>query len=168
MAANTNLKSINEGMIKAYLEAFKLVDPNQNFVIEPNDYFTILEGLGVQSMSTPQEFEDLQYGTDVDNQRTISFQDFVGTLGSLKAETAEEAAGAFTVFDRDDSQLITRENLSQVLEAFNVTLTNEEMDALFEEGDKDKDGCLSLPEFFEVVTYADKYIRKEGIPPGAE
>lgn len=165
---SSNAKSLNEGLVKAYLEAFKLVDPNQNFLIEPADYFTIMENLGVQSTISPAEFTDLLYGTDVDNQRTIGFADFADTLGGLKQEGAEDIAATFSIFDRDGNQSITRENLVEVLGSFNVSLTDEEMDALFTEGDKDKDGSLSLTEFLEVVNYADRFVRKNGLPPGAD
>lgn len=163
---SSNSKALSEPLVKAYLDAFKLVDPNNNFAIEPADYFTILENLGVQTSVSLPEFSDLLFGTDVDNQRTIGFAEFADTMAGLKNDTADDVAAAFSVFDRDGSQYITRENLAEVLGAFGVSLTDDEMDALFTEGDKDKDGSLSISEFLEVVTYADRYVRKNGVPPG--
>lgn len=165
---SSNSKFLTEGLLKAYLEAFKLIDPNKNFEIEPADYFTIAENLGIESTVSPTEFTDLLFGTDVDNKKTINFAEFSDTLAGLKDDTVEEVAAAFSVFDRDGSQSITRENLAEVLGAFNVALSDAEMDALFEEGDKDKDGSLSVAEFLEVITYADRYVRKNGIPPGLD
>lgn len=165
---SSNAKSLTDGLVKAYLDAFRLVDPNQNFLIEPSDYFTIAENLGIESKVSPSEFSDLLFGTDVDNQRSVGFAEFADTLAGLKNETTEEAALTFSVFDRDGSQAITRENLAEVLGAFNVALSDPEMDALFEEGDKDKDGSLSIAEFLDVISYADRYVRKNGIPPGLD
>lgn len=155
-------------MVKAYLEAFKLVDPNHNYQIEPAEYLTIAENLGIETTVSAPEFSDLLFGTDVDNQRTIGFAEFADTLAGLKNETTEEIAATFSIFDRDGNQLLTRENLTEVIGAFNVGLSEEEMDALFQEGDKDNDGALSLTEFLDVVTYADRYVRKNGLPPGID
>lgn len=161
---SSNLKSLTEGQLKAYLAAFQLVDPNSNYKLEAADYFTIMENLGIEQSVTPEEFSDLLYGTDVENQRTVGFTEFAELLASIKNDSPDDLAAAFSAFDREGSQLVTREGIAEVLTAFNLTLTDEEMDALFEEADKDKDGNLSLDEFLEVISYADKYVKKHGLP----
>jgi calmodulin len=161
----SQIKSLSDGLAKAYLEAFKLLDPNGNYTIESKDYFEILEGLGVQGISA-QEFDDLQAGTDVDNEPAVNFAEYLSTVSKIKSDGPEEVAAAFEVFDRDGSTEITKENISEVMTAFGVELTEEELESIFEEGDKDKKGSLTLDEFIKVVNYAEQFIKKNGIPPG--
>lgn len=165
---SSNIKSLNEGQIKAYISAFKLIDPNGNFQIELSDYFTIMENLGIEQSITPEEFADLQYGTDVDNQTTIGITEFCDVLAGHKVDTPDDVAAAYSVFDPQGNQSLTREEIATALGGFNVSLTDGEMDALFEEADKDKDGQITMEEFLQVITYATQLIKKQGLPPGID
>ena len=160
-----DIKSMPEGLAKAYLEAYKLIDNDGTYEAKPRDYFTVLEGLGID-ISNAQEFEDMLYGTDVDNESTIGFAEFLGTMAAARSDSPEEIAGAFEVFDRDGSGQLSRENITQVLSAFNVNMTEEELDALFKEADKDQKGALSVKEFMDAVNYGERYVKKNGVPPG--
>lgn len=161
---SSNLKSLTDGQLKGYLAAFRLVDPNTNYKIEAQDYFTLMENLGIEQSVTAEEFADLQYGTDVENQREVSFTDFAELLAGIKNDSSDDLAAAFNVFDHDGNQTVNKEAIVKVLAAFNLSLSDEEMDALFAESDKDKDGNLTLNEFMDIISYADKYIKKHGLP----
>ena len=161
----SDIKGLSDNLAKAYLEAFKVVDRNGSYTIEAAEYFGILEGLGVEGI-TASQFEDLQAGTDVDNDPRVNFAEYLSVVAKTKSDGAEEVAAAFEVFDRGGDNEVGRDGIQEVMDAFGVEISEEEMDSLFENCDKDKDGMIKLEEFVSCVKYAEQFIKKNGIPPG--
>lgn len=161
----TDVKNLPENLVKGYYEAFKLGDPEGSNKINSEEYFKKLEELGIE-VPVAAEFDDLQYGTDVDNEIGFTFPDFVSTLASAKTDNPDEMAAIFEVFDRDGNKEISKENLDQILDLFGLQITDEEWNAVIKESDKNKDGTLNLQEFLDCIKYGEGYVRKNGIPPG--
>lgn len=159
-----DVKQLSEQAVLAYLQSFRLLDTEYAGTIDSGVYFDKITELGLEP-ENKQEFDDLLYGTDVDNDPQVTFADYVGTLASIKQDSPDDLAAVFEVFDRDGSTEISRDNLNTVLGVFGLELTEEEADSLFKESDKNKDGTLNLKEFLDTISYADKYVKKNGIPP---
>lgn len=62
----------------------------------------------------------------------------------------EEIRQAFKVFDRDGDGYITIAELRLVMANLGEKLTNEELDAMMNEADKNNDGKIDFPEFESV------------------
>lgn len=162
-----DIKNLPPGLVAGMYEAFKLGDSDANFELNVAELYSKMEGIGV-NLGSPQEFEDLQYGADVDCDPKIGFAEFLGTLAPLKGDNKEDVAKVLSIFDLDGNKEISKNNIQAVLGAFGMELTREEMKALFTEADKNQDGSLNIKEFLEVIAFADQNLRKNGVPPGMQ
>lgn len=89
---------------------------------------------------------------------TVKAQDF-----------AHETRAAFDVFDKDGSGTISADELRQVMKSLGENLTDEEIDEMIREADKDKNGtidcksyhlsCFSSP-FHTQVPFLETSIQK--------
>ncbi|KAF5740286.1 EF hand calcium-binding family protein [Tripterygium wilfordii] len=78
-------------------------------------------------------------------------------LGSLSAETetlsyALSLIEAFRAFDSDNDGSITAAELGGVLASLGYNASEEDTGAMMQQGDKNKDGLLSIEEFLEMNT----------------
>lgn len=61
----------------------------------------------------------------------------------VKAQDTEaELRAAFQVFDRDGSGTINTEELKQVMKSIGESLTDEEIEDMMDEADKDRNGTI--------------------------
>ncbi|KAJ7365017.1 Calcium and integrin-binding member 2 [Desmophyllum pertusum] len=75
-----------------------------------------------------------------------------------------KAKYAFKIFDFDQDEYLSKEDLKQTLRAITANeLTDEEMvfvtDKLLEEADLDEDGFLSYTEFENVIARSPEFIK---------
>ncbi|XP_062098144.1 probable calcium-binding protein CML29 [Humulus lupulus] len=78
-------------------------------------------------------------------------------LGSLTAQTealshVQGLVEAFRAFDSDNDGSITEAELGGIMGSLGYNPTEEEVRAMMQEGDVNKDGLLSLEEFLEMNT----------------
>lgn len=62
-------------------------------------------------------------------------------------------AEAFAVFDVDKDGFITKSELRQVMNRLGENLTEEQLDAMIEEADKDGDGKINEIEFKALMSF---------------
>ena len=69
------------------------------------------------------------------------------------AETKDESIlrDIFTIFDRNRDGKITKSELKTVMNAI-ASMTDEEVDGMLEEADKNNDGMIDIREFAEVLS----------------
>lgn len=106
---------------------------------------------------------------DADGNGTIDFEEFLGLVKNLKSDNeADDLKEAFKwvihinnefkewngllcilhrVFDADGNGLIDREELKRVMASLNEELSEEDLSAMINEADTDKDGQISFEEF---------------------
>lgn len=78
---------------------------------------------------------------------------------------AHETRAAFNVFDKDGSGTISADELRQVMKSLGENLTNEEIDEMIREADKDQNGtidCMFLVAFMSLL-YAPAQILVENV-----
>ena len=66
-------------------------------------------------------------------------------------EKKEELREAFKTFDADGDGCTTRSELRKVMIKFGQNLTDQELDAVMLEVDKNRDGVISFSEFIEAM-----------------
>lgn len=71
------------------------------------------------------------------------------TIVAKPANFEEEMRSAFKVFDKDGSGTISKDEMAQVMKLFGDALTNEDLDVMLQEVDKNGDGTIDckLPQF---------------------
>lgn len=99
------------------------------------------------------EVQDILNEVDVDNSGSISFDEFVKMMAHKVApmDSDTELKEAFKVFDRDGSGTISAEELKEVMMRIGEDLSQDEINAMIEQADVNKDGtidCESRNELF--------------------
>ncbi|XP_010539630.1 PREDICTED: probable calcium-binding protein CML29 [Tarenaya hassleriana] len=76
-------------------------------------------------------------------------------VNSSLSDTMSQVLGlmeAFRAFDSDNNGFITSQELGGILSSLGYKATEEDVRAMMSEGDKDRDGQLSLAEFLDMNT----------------
>lgn len=66
---------------------------------------------------------------------------------------AHETRAAFNVFDKDGSGTISADELRQVMKSLGENLTDEEIDEMIREADKDRNGTIDCTWLYAFVPY---------------
>lgn len=133
--------------IDSLKEAFKLFDSDGDGVITKEELGAIMNSLGHNA--TPTEIEDLINDIDLDQSGTLDLDEFIKmmTMVAKPANFEEEMRSAFKVFDKDGSGTISKDEMAQVMKLFGDSLTNEDLDVMLREVDKNGDGTIDYEEF---------------------
>nr|PIM05313.1 putative centrin [Toxoplasma gondii COUG] len=75
----------------------------------------------------------------------------------LERDPAEEMAKAFKLFDDDDTGKISLKNLRRVARELGENLSDDELQAMIDEFDRDCDGEISQEEFFAIMKQTSLY-----------
>jgi Ca2+-binding EF-hand superfamily protein len=86
---------------------------------------------------------------DVNGDNEIDFEEFLVmmTMRSGERDTEAELREAFKLFDLDGSGTISREELNTLMKNLGQALTDEEIEAMIDEVDINRDGEISFDEF---------------------
>ena len=90
---------------------------------------------------------------------TIEFSDFLGMMTQKMAEkdTKEEILKAFKLFDDDETGKISFKNLKRVAKELGENLTDEELQEMIDEADRDNDGEINEQEFLRIMKKTNLY-----------
>ncbi|KAI8826636.1 uncharacterized protein EV422DRAFT_510921 [Fimicolochytrium jonesii] len=89
----------------------------------------------------------------------IDFNDFLELMSVKMSEkdTREEIIKAFRLFDDDDTGRISFKNLRRVAKELGESLTDEELQEMIDEADRDGDGEINQEEFLRIMKKANLY-----------
>uniref|UniRef100_A0A336JX52 CSON011499 protein n=2 Tax=Culicoides sonorensis TaxID=179676 RepID=A0A336JX52_CULSO len=89
----------------------------------------------------------------LDGTSKLSFQDFLTLMTSKIAEkdAKEEILKAFRLFDDDQTGVISFKNLKRVAKELGENLTDEELQEMIFEADRDGDGEINQDEFLRIM-----------------
>mmetsp|Transcript_31973 Transcript_31973/g.42199 ORF Transcript_31973/g.42199 Transcript_31973/m.42199 type:complete len:112 (-) Transcript_31973:213-548(-) len=90
---------------------------------------------------------------DKESSATVEFNEFVEfvTPKMLNRDTREEIMKVFQLFDEDATGGISFRNLKRVANELGENLTDEELQEMIEEADRDGDGVVNSEEFYRVM-----------------
>merc|ERR1712039_788646 len=127
-------------------EAFNLFDSNASGKIDTKDLKVAMRALGFEPRK--EEIKKMLVEVDKDNSGKLSFDGFLSLMASKMSEkdTKEEILKAFKLFDDDDTGKISFENLKRVANELGESLTDEELQEMIDEADRDGDGEVSQDE----------------------
>jgi centrin-1 len=132
-------------------EAFDLFDPDGTGKIASRDLKVAIRALGIEP--TREEIRKLTANVDPDGLGKISFEEFLDLMSSKMSEkdSKEEVLKAFHLFDDDRTGKISFKNLKRVAKELGENLTDEELQEMIDEADKDGDGEISQEEFLKIM-----------------
>lgn len=132
-------------------DAFSLFDPKGTGLMDVKDLKFAIRALGFE----PKKEEVKKLIAEIDKQKTgnVSFEDFLSFMSSRMAEKDinEEIMKAFQLFDEDGTGKISFKNLKNIARQLSENLTDEELQEMIDEADRDGDGEVNQEEFLRIM-----------------
>ncbi|KAJ8796883.1 hypothetical protein J1605_001954 [Eschrichtius robustus] len=109
----------------------------------------------------PKKEEIKKMISEIDKERTgkMNFSDFLTVMTQKMSEkdTKEEILKAFKLFDDDETGKISFRNLKRVAKELGENLTDEELQEMIDEADRDGDGEVNEQEFLRIMKKTSLY-----------
>merc|ERR1719347_1988328 len=106
-----------------------------------------------------EEIKKMISEVDKESCGKLSLESFMHLMGGKMSEkdTKEEILKAFKLFDDDDSGKITFTNLKRVAAELGENLTDEELQEMIDEADREGDGEVNQEEFLRIMKKTSLY-----------
>ncbi|XP_045324281.1 centrin-4-like [Leopardus geoffroyi] len=145
---------LNETQKQEIKEAFDLFDVDGSGTIDVKELKIAIQALGFDPKK--EEIKKMIAEIDKEGNGTISFEDFFAIM-SVKMSEKEEVLKAFKLFDDDDTGSITLNNIKRVAKELGDNLTDDELQEMLDEADRDRDGEISEEEFLRMMKKTTLY-----------
>ena len=132
-------------------EAFDLFDTDGSGTIDAKELKVAMRALGFEPKK--EEIRKMVADVDKDGSGVIDFTEFLDMMTTKMAERdpREEMLKAFKLFDDEDSGKITFKNLKRVAKELGENMTDEEIQEMIDEADRDGDGAINEEEFMRIM-----------------
>lgn len=138
-------------------EAFDLFDTGGTGNMDVKELKVAMRALGYE----PRREEIKKMVLDIDKEGTgkISFSGFmrVITQKMVEKDSKEEILKVFKLFDDDETGKISFKNLKRVARELGENLTDEELQEMIDEADRDRDGQVNEQEFLHIMSKTSLY-----------
>merc|ERR1719500_2147854 len=106
-----------------------------------------------------EEIKKMISDIDKDGSGTIDFNEFLEMMTTKMSEkdSREEILKAFRLFDDDETGFITLKNLRRVAKEIGENMTDEELQEMIDEADRDGDGQVSEEDFLRMMKKTSLY-----------
>ena len=100
-----------------------------------------------------EELKKMITDIDADGSGSIEFPEFLEMMTAKMSEkdSREEILKAFRLFDDDETGKISFRNLKRVAKELGENMTDEELQEMIDEADRDGDGEVNEEEFFRIM-----------------
>ncbi|EAT42852.1 AAEL005663-PA [Aedes aegypti] len=138
-------------------EAFDLFDSEGTGMIDTKELKVAIRALGFEPKK--EEIKKMIAEIDKDGTGKISFEDFLSlmTVKMAEKDSKEEILKAFRLFDDDETGTISFKNLKRVAKELGENLTDEELQEMIDEADRDGDGEVNQEEFLRIMKKTSLY-----------
>lgn len=132
-------------------EAFDLFDTDGSGTIDTKELKVAMRALGFES--SKEELRKLVSQVDKDGSGTVDFTEFLDIMTSKMGDrdSREEMIKAFRLFDDDETGKISFRNLKRVALELGESISDEELQEMIDEADRDGDGEVSQDEFIKIM-----------------
>lgn len=150
--AKKNRPKLTEEQRQEIKEAFDLFDTENTSRIDTKELKVALRAMGFE----PSKEELRRFIGEVDpaGSGSIEYPDFLDfmTRKMQERDPIEEMKRAFKLFLDDDGQKIGIKQLKKVAKDLGETMTDEELQEMIDEADRDGDGLISEDDFVRVMS----------------
>ena len=138
-------------------EAFDLFDTDGSGTIDAKELKVAMRALGFEPKK--EEIKKMISDIDKDGSGTIDFSEFLEMMTAKMSErdSREEILKAFRLFDDDETGKISFRNLKRVAKELGENMTDEELQEMIDEADRDGDGEISEEEFLRIMKKTSLY-----------
>lgn len=132
-------------------EAFDLFDTDGSGTIDTKELKVAMRALGFEN--SKEELRKLVSQVDKDGSGTVDFTEFLDIMTSKMGDrdSREEMIKAFRLFDDDETGKISFRNLKRVALELGESISDEELQEMIDEADRDGDGEVSQDEFIKIM-----------------
>ncbi|XP_004684041.1 PREDICTED: centrin-1 [Condylura cristata] len=132
-------------------EAFDLFDADGSGTIDVKELRVAMRALGFEPKK--EEIKKIISEVDKEGKGKVNFNDFLAVMTQKMAEkdTKQEILKAFRLFDDDETGKISFRNLKRVASELGEHLTDEELQEMIDEADRDGDGEVNEEEFLLIM-----------------
>jgi centrin-1 len=119
--------------------------------IDAKELKVAMRALGFEPST--EEVRKLISQVDKDGSGTVNFNEFLAIMTTKMGErdSREEIIKAFRLFDDDETGKISFRNLKRVAMELGESITDEELQEMIDEADRDGDGEVSQEEFIRIM-----------------
>eukprot|EP00062_Callorhinchus_milii_P022056 gi/632979435/ref/XP_007906467.1/ PREDICTED: caltractin isoform X1 [Callorhinchus milii] len=138
-------------------EAFDLFDTDGSGTIDVKEIKVAMRALGFEPKK--EEIKKMISDIDKEGSGSIDFNDFLAMMTQKMSEkdSKEEILKAFRLFDDDGTGKISFKNLKRVAKELGENLTDEELQEMIDEADRDGDGEINEQEFLRIMKKTSLY-----------
>lgn len=124
-----------------------------------NVFFPLLIHRALGFEPKTEEIKKMISDIDKDGSGTIDFEEFLTmmTTKMSQRDSKEEILKAFRLFDDDESGKISLGNLRRVAKEIGENMTDEELQEMIDEADRDGDGEINQEEFLRIMKKTSLY-----------
>ena len=149
--ARKGKNALTEEQRQEIKEAFDLFDTDGTGKIDAKELKVAMRALGFE----PKREEIRRIINEIDRSGTgvIEYQEFfeLMTFKMSERDPVEEMRKAFRLFLDDDSDRIGLRHLKRVAKELGETMTEEELQEMIDEADRDGDGEISEEDFIRIM-----------------
>jgi centrin-1 len=149
--AGSQPRGLSEEQKQEIREAFDLFDTDGSGTIDAKELKVAMRALGFEPKK--EEVKKMIADVDADGTGCIGFEDFLSlmTQKMMERDPREEMMKAFRLFDDDETGKISFKNLKRVAKELGESITDEELQEMIDEADRDGDGEVSVEEFLRIM-----------------
>merc|ERR1712057_72227 len=150
-ASGKKQTELDEKQKQEIKEAFDLFDTDGSGNIDVKELTVAMKALGCEPK--PGEIEKMISDVDDDGSGEIGFPEFLKMMTHkiLNKDPKDDMLKAFRLFDDDQTGFVALKNLKRVAKETNQTLTDDELQEMLDDADKDGDGVLNEEEFLRMM-----------------
>ena len=149
---------LSDEQVAELREAFNLFDSEQSGQIDARELKAAMRALGFEVKKDELRMILRELGREQTGY--VDFDDFCKIMSTRMHEkdSKEEIMKVFRLFDTDNTGKISLRNLKQIAHELGENLTEEELQEMINEADRDQDGLIGPEDFYRVM-------RKKGENP---
>jgi len=146
------IKELTPDQVREYREAYKLFDRDGDDLVTWQELGNVMRSLGQNP--TEDELKDMVKEADDNGNGYVDFDEFLVTMAKKvkEADSGDEFREAFRIFDTQGDGFISAEKLKHVATTLGETLTDDEINEMIREADKDDNGIVDFNEFVDMMT----------------
>ena len=149
-------KQLSELTIGDYRDAFKTFDLDEDGYLSLKEVSDLLMSLGMPV--SEDELREMTNEVDIEGNGTVDFKEFIQLMARKlrDMDNEEEYIEAFKIFDKNSDDLISIDELREVMTilgqyVWNETPSDEEIVQMIKDADEDFDGYLNFSEFLKKI-----------------
>ena len=144
-------KELTDEQRQEIKEAFDLFDTDGSGAIDAKELKVAMRALGFEPKK--EEIQKMIQDVDTDGSGVIEWDEFLKMMTTklLNRDPMEEIKKAFKLFDDDNTGKITFKNLKRVAKELGEKITDEELQEMIDEADRDGDGEVNEDDFIRIM-----------------